>query len=45
MHVNLKTAKALGISISQSILLRADRLIELRARRLLLAAQCVLCTG
>lgn len=28
MHVNLKTAKALGISIPQSILLRADRLIE-----------------
>ena len=26
--VNLKTAKALGISISQSILLRADRVIE-----------------
>jgi putative ABC transport system substrate-binding protein len=28
MHVNLRTAKTLGIPIPQSILLRADRLIE-----------------
>ncbi len=28
MHVNLKTARTLGISIPQSILLRADRLID-----------------
>lgn len=28
LHLNLKTARSLGISIPQSILLRADRLIE-----------------
>jgi putative ABC transport system substrate-binding protein len=28
VHLNLKTARTLGISIPQSILLRADRLIE-----------------
>jgi putative ABC transport system substrate-binding protein len=28
MHVNLKTAKALGLTVTQSILLRADEVIK-----------------